>query len=75
MTTALVTERETILAQRSLRPLPQACRLCGAGQPPAPVAICEECLGPLEPVYDPDRRLPDAATIASRAPSLWRYRE
>ena len=38
-------------------------------------AICEECLGPLEPVYDPDRPLPDAATIASRPPSLWRYRE
>jgi threonine synthase len=39
------------------------------------VAICEECLGPLEPVYDPDRTLPDAATIASRPGSLWRYRE
>jgi threonine synthase len=39
------------------------------------VAICEECLGPLEPVYDPDRPLPNAATIASRPGSLWRYRE
>jgi threonine synthase len=39
------------------------------------MAICEECLGPLEPVYDPDRPLPDAATIASRPGSLWRYRE
>jgi threonine synthase len=66
MTTALVTEPETSLAAQDLRPLPQACRLCGAQQPPAPVAICEECLGPLEPVYDPDRPLPDAATIASR---------
>ena len=74
MTTALVPERETPLPS-SLRPLPQACRLCGTPQPPAPVAICEECLGPLEPVYDPDRPLPDAATIAARAPSLWRYRE
>jgi threonine synthase len=26
-------------------------------------------------VYDPARKLPDAATIAARAPSLWRYRE
>jgi threonine synthase len=75
MTTALVTERETTFTEQSLRPLPQACRLCGAGQPPAPVAICEECLGPLEPVYDPDRPLPDAAAIASRPGSLWRYRE
>jgi threonine synthase len=38
------------------------------------VAICEHCLGPLEPLY-PERNLPDAATIARRAPSLWRYRE
>ena len=75
MTTALVTERETTLTEPALRPLPLACRLCGAGQAPAPVAICEECLGPLEPVYAPDRPLPDAATISSRAPSLWRYRE
>jgi threonine synthase len=75
MTTALVTERDTTLDEPSLRPLPQACRLCGAEQPPAPVAICEECLGPLEPVYDPDRPLPDHNTIASRSPSLWRYRE
>ena len=75
MTTALITEREQSLQQQTLRPLPQACRLCGASQPAAPVAICEECLGPLEPVYDPDRPLPDAATIASRPGSLWRYRE
>jgi threonine synthase len=75
MTTALVTEREQSLQEQTLRPLPQACRLCGASQAPAPVAICEECLGPLEPVYDPDRRLPDAATVASRPASLWRYRE
>jgi threonine synthase len=75
MTTALVTEHDTTLTQPALRPLPQACRLCGAQQPPAPVAICEECLGPLEPVYDPDRPLPDADTISSRAPSLWRYHE
>jgi threonine synthase len=37
--------------------------------------VCEECLGPLEPIYDAGRPLPDAATIASRPPSLWRYRE
>ena len=75
MTTALITEREQSLQQPTLRPLPLACRLCGASQPAAPVAICEDCLGPLEPVYDPDRPLPDAAAIATRGGSLWRYRE
>ncbi len=56
-------------------PLAQACKLCGTQYPPSPVATCEECLGPLEPVYDTGRPLPDAATIGARAPSLWRYRE
>jgi threonine synthase len=58
----------------TLSPLPQRCRICAAEQDAAPVAICEHCLGPLEPLY-PERTLPDAATIARRAPSLWRYRE
>jgi threonine synthase len=57
------------------RPLPLACRLCGAPHPASPAATCEECLGPLDPVYHPGRTLPDAATIAARPPSLWRYRE
>ena len=60
---------------RGPRPLPLACKLCGALHPPAAAATCEECLGPLEPVYDPGRSLPDAATIATRPPSLWRYHE
>ena len=55
--------------------LPLRCHLCGVMRAPAPVSICGECLGPLEPVYDPSRRLPDRATIAARGPSLWRYRE
>ncbi len=65
MTTALTT----------LRPRPQVCRACGARHDPAPTAICEHCLGPLDPVLDPGRRLPTAAEIAARVPSLWRYRE
>lgn len=60
---------------RLTRPLPQRCKLCGAEQVPAAVAICEHCLGPLEPLYPANRVLPDRATIASRPPSLWRYRE
>ena len=57
------------------RPLSQACKLCGTPHPASATATCEECLGPLEPVYDAARPLPNAATIATRAPSLWRYRE
>ena len=75
MTTALVTEHETTLTEHSLRPLPQACRLCGTVYPAAAEAVCGECLGPLEPSYDPDRPLPDAATISARPETLWRYRE
>jgi threonine synthase len=59
----------------ALRVLPQRCRLCGTESEPAPLAICENCLGPLEPMYPATRRLPDRQTIAQRAPSLWRYRE
>src|SRR6266699_4510522 len=61
--------------RRDLRARPLRCRSCGAERAAAPIAVCEQCLGPLDPVYDPARRLPDAATIAARAPSLWRYRE
>src|SRR6202030_496470 len=57
----------------SARPL--RCRNCGTERAAAPVAICDQCLGPLDPVYDPARRLPDAQTIAARPPSLWRYKE
>jgi len=60
---------------QALRPHPLGCRFCGATHEPAAVAICEECLGPLEPVYDPLRPLPDAAAISTRPASIWRYRE
>jgi threonine synthase len=57
------------------RLVPLACRLCGAPHEPAPLATCPECLGPLEPVYDPARRLPSRAEIEARPRSIWRYRE
>src|SRR5437764_3653132 len=69
LTAAPVTRRVS-LAARPLR-----CRRCGSERPAAPVAICEHCLGPLEPVYEAGRRLPDRDAIAARAPSLWRYKE
>src|SRR2546428_157598 len=54
---------------------PLRCRSCGTERAAVPTAICEQCLGPLDPVYEPGRRLPDRETIAGRAPSLWRYKE
>ena len=61
--------------RRGPRPLPLACKLCHTPHPASASATCEECLGPLEPVYDAARALPDAATIAARPHSLWRYHE
>lgn len=65
----------TTLIETRLQALPLRCRHCATDSPPAPTAICENCLGPLEPVYDLARRLPTRAEIERRAPSLWRYRE
>src|SRR3954471_11258782 len=65
----------TTVEHESLRVLPQRCRLCGTEQEGAAVAVCEQCLGPLDPIYPADRELPDRETIARRPPSLWRYRE
>jgi len=64
-----------ITTRSSLTARPLRCRNCGAERAAGPVSICEQCLGPLDPVYEPGRRLPDRQTIAARAPSLWRYRE
>src|SRR5918996_5294921 len=65
----------TITGAAAVRALPQRGRICAAESEAAPVAICELCLGPLEPLYPAVRLLPDRSTIAARAPSLWRYRE
>ena len=65
----------TIAGGPTVRALPQRCRICAAESEAAPIAICEQCLGPLEPLYPAVRILPDRATIATRDPSLWRYRE
>ncbi len=53
------------------------CRECGAHLPVAPRAICEECFGPLEIVYDYDAvsRRVDRDALAARGRSMWRYRE
>ncbi|MBI1810129.1 MAG: threonine synthase [Gemmatimonadetes bacterium] len=59
----------------TLKLLPQRCRLCGTEFDAAAIAICEQCLGPLEPLYPAQRALPGRDEIARRAPNLWRYRE
>jgi len=69
MTSTLVRSTPA-LAALSLR-----CALCGQPHAAAPAHVCPNCLGPLEPDYDPDRPLPDRAEIAARPRSLWRYRE
>lgn len=66
----------TSLATPPLSALPLACLHCG--QPhddPRPAAVCNSCLGPLDVVYPSARRLPTREEIATRAHSLWRYRE
>jgi threonine synthase len=59
----------------TLRALPLRCRLCGTTTEAQAAAICGQCLGPLDPDYDPARVRPDRDTIAARPGSLWRYRE
>ena len=53
------------------------CKECGTEFPIAPRAICDDCFGPLEVTYDYDsvRQALDTGALASRAPSMWRYRE
>jgi len=69
--TATLSSREV----SALAPLPLSCAACGHDAGASPQAICPECLGPLEPVYDPSRALPTREEIAERPRSLWRYRE
>jgi threonine synthase len=65
----------TTVAVATPRAFTQRCKLCHTEHEAAPIAICESCLGPLEPVYADGRSLPSRATIGARPRSLWRYRE
>jgi len=53
------------------------CRECDKTYPVEPLAACEECWAPLEVVYDYGRLWADLRRedIASRPPTMWRYRE
>ena len=53
------------------------CRDCGRTYPAEPLAACEQCWAPLEPVYDYTRIWSDVPRrdLELRAPNMWRYRE
>jgi threonine synthase len=53
------------------------CRDCGSTYPAEPLAACEKCWAPLEPVYDYTRIWSDVQRkdLESRSPNMWRYRE
>ncbi len=53
------------------------CRECERTYALEPIAACEQCWAPLEVVYDYARvrREVGREVIASRAPTMWRYRE
>src|SRR5688500_20137534 len=62
-------------AAHTLTAVPLQCASCGRPHDAGPSPVCPECLGPLEPVYDSHRQLPDRHEIAARPRSLWRCRE
>ena len=53
------------------------CRDCERTYPLEPLAACEECWAPLEVVYDYGKLWADLRRedLASRPPTMWRYRE
>jgi threonine synthase len=53
------------------------CHACKAKFPAKALWVCDQCLGPLEVVYDYDavRRNMTRERIESRSKNLWRYRE
>ena len=53
------------------------CSVCGTPFAPEALYVCNQCLGPLEVVYDRDSQKAAVTreTIENRPPSLWRYRE
>ena len=48
------------------------CRICETEVPLDPVGVCGKCFGPLEPIYDPDRKV-TRAQIEAGPPNIWRY--
>jgi threonine synthase len=61
--------------QHGCKVLPLYCAMCNAQYDPAPIAVCSQCLAPLEPTYPATGALASRAVISERDHSLWRYRE
>ncbi len=51
------------------------CHVCKAAFPAEAIYVCDQCLGPLEPVYDYSAITLTREDIARRPKNLWRYRE
>src|SRR5438132_4609524 len=51
------------------------CHLCKTMFPAVASYVCDQCLGPLEPVYDYDKIRLTREQIERRPKNLWRYRE
>ena len=51
------------------------CHLCKSVFPAEALYVCDQCLGPLEPVYDYGAMRVTRETIERRPRNLWRYRE
>ena len=53
------------------------CHVCHTAFPAEATYVCDQCFGPLEPVYDYDkaRATFTRANIAARPRNIWRYRE
>jgi threonine synthase len=75
MSSTIERPTEATAPRATLTPRSLRCRLCGTPTPAAPTAVCENCLGPLETVPPDPATLPSREVIASRPPSVWRYRE
>ena len=50
------------------------CSICGTPFEPEALYVCNQCLGPLEVIYDRDgqKRAVTREVIEKRPPSLWR---
>ncbi|MEX2420998.1 MAG: pyridoxal-phosphate dependent enzyme, partial [Actinomycetota bacterium] len=56
-------------------PMALECRECGKHYPVAPLSICEDCYGPLEPAYDLEAidGMEFRKQVENGPASLWRY--
>jgi threonine synthase len=76
-TSDLATDAAAPTTSARQRILGLACRNCGRPEPLGPSYVCAACFGPLDVAYDMSGvgETLTAATIAGRAPGIWRYLE